>query len=85
MARREALTGRSGPRAVGVSNGTRTRDLVFTKDVLYQLSYVGAMVGRAGFEPAKAKASGVTVRPIWPLWNLPGYCRLKDFRLAISD
>ena len=29
------------------------------------------MVGRAGFEPAKAYASGVTVRPIWPLWYLP--------------
>lgn len=29
------------------------------------------MVGRAGFEPAKAYASGVTVRPIWPLWNRP--------------
>jgi hypothetical protein len=29
------------------------------------------LVGRAGFEPAKAYASGVTVRPIWPLWYLP--------------
>jgi hypothetical protein len=29
------------------------------------------VVGRAGFEPAKAYASGVTVRPIWPLWNRP--------------
>lgn len=60
---------------LGAFDGTRTRDLVFTKDVLYQLSYKGtrrnSMVGRAGFEPAKAKASGVTVRPIWPLWNRP--------------
>ncbi len=28
-------------------------------------------MGRAGFEPAKSKDNGVTVRPIWPLWNLP--------------
>jgi hypothetical protein len=64
----------------GAYDGIRTRDLVFTKDVLYRLSYVGAsrgsqparrrsmlesellerrrgnyfVVGRAGFEPAKA-------------------------------
>ena len=29
------------------------------------------MVGRSGFEPLKSKDSGFTVRPIWPLWNLP--------------
>ena len=28
-------------------------------------------VGRRGFEPLKSKDSGFTVRPIWPLWNLP--------------
>jgi hypothetical protein len=28
-------------------------------------------VGRVGFEPTKSKDSGVTVRPVWPLWNLP--------------
>lgn len=28
-------------------------------------------VGRTGFEPVKSKDSGFTVRPIWPLWNLP--------------
>ncbi len=28
-------------------------------------------VGRSGFEPLKSKDSGFTVRPIWPLWNLP--------------
>ena len=28
-------------------------------------------VGRGGFEPPKSKDSGFTVRPIWPLWNLP--------------
>ena len=30
-------------------------------------------VGRSGFEPLKSKDSGFTVRPIWPLWNLPVY------------
>ena len=29
------------------------------------------MVGREGFEPSKDHSNGVTVRPIWPLWNLP--------------
>lgn len=29
------------------------------------------LVGRRGFEPLKSKDSGFTVRPIWPLWNLP--------------
>jgi hypothetical protein len=29
------------------------------------------VVGRSGFEPLKSKDSGFTVRPIWPLWNLP--------------
>lgn len=28
-------------------------------------------VGRRGVEPLKSKDSGFTVRPIWPLWNLP--------------
>ena len=28
-------------------------------------------MGRAGFEPAKANASGFTVRPVWPLRYLP--------------
>ncbi len=31
----------------------------------------GDGVGRRGFEPLKSKDSGFTVRPIWPLWNLP--------------
>jgi hypothetical protein len=29
------------------------------------------VVGRRGVEPLKSKDSGFTVRPIWPLWNLP--------------
>jgi hypothetical protein len=32
-------------------------------------------VGRRGFEPLKSKDSGFTVRPIWPLWNLPNFYR----------
>ena len=32
---------------------------------------VKMFVGRSGFEPLKSKDSGFTVRPIWPLWNLP--------------
>lgn len=31
-------------------NEIRTRDLILTKDVLYQLSYLGKM-GGVGFEP----------------------------------
>ena len=34
------------------------------------------MVGREGFEPSKDHSNGVTVRPIWPLWNLPGYFQI---------
>ena len=37
-------------------------------------------VGRAGFEPAKAYANGVTVRSIWPLWNLPDFTDLSQVR-----
>ncbi len=46
--------------------------------MLYQLSYsrmgvcLGTpLVGRAGFEPAKAYANGFTDRPLWPLGHLP--------------
>ena len=35
------------------------------------LPAIGGLVGRSGFEPLKSKDSGFTVRPIWPLWNLP--------------
>ncbi len=38
------------------------------------------LVGRAGFEPAKAYASGVTVRPIWPLWYLPSVVKCWSLR-----
>ena len=34
---------------------------------------MAAGVGRSGFEPLKSKDSGFTVRPIWPLWNLPSF------------
>jgi hypothetical protein len=34
-------------------------------------NYLFDSVGRSGFEPLKSKNSGFTVRPIWPLWNLP--------------
>ena len=34
-------------------------------------------VGRSGFEPLKSKDSGFTVRPIWPLWNLPVMPRIR--------
>jgi hypothetical protein len=36
------------------------------------------MVGRRGFEPLKSKDSGFTVRPIWPLWNLPLWPAVKQ-------
>ena len=36
-------------------------------------------VGRIGFEPMKSKDSGFTVRPIWPLWNLPDFFLLLQF------
>ncbi len=38
------------------------------------------MVGRVGIEPTKAKASGFTVRPIWPLWNRP-----TNFRVLTNN
>lgn len=39
-------------------------------------------VGRRGFEPLKSKDSGFTVRPIWPLWNLP---LLPEFHLPFFN
>ena len=35
-------------------------------------------VGRRGFEPLKSKDSGFTVRPVWPLWNLPVQQRARE-------
>lgn len=46
------------------------------------LHFQNFFVGRSGFEPLKSKDSGFTVRPIWPLWNLPGQfwiCRFSKF------
>gem|GEM_PF-4416024 len=42
---------------------------------------ISGMVGRRGFEPLKSKDSGFTVRPIWPLWNLPLWPALKQLNL----
>ena len=39
-------------------------------------------MGRRGFEPLKSKDSGFTVRPIWPLWNLPF---LPEFHLLFIN
>ena len=53
----------------GAQNGIRTRDLILTKDVLCQLSYLGPglrvrlyravkeMVGREGIEPPQSKTA----------------------------
>lgn len=39
----------------GADDRIRTGDLLITSELLYQLSYIGGyLVGRAGFEPAKA-------------------------------
>ena len=56
----------------------------WTSTFIYQRS-----VGRSGFEPLKSKDSGFTVRPIWPLWNLPDSdyqpaCRQACRQLPIS-
>ncbi len=50
----------------GADDGTRTRDLVLTKDALYQLSYVGPMLfsvaagmeRETGLEPATNSLEG---------------------------
>jgi len=39
-------------------------------------------VGRRGFEPLKSKDSGFTVRPIWPLWNLPIWTALRQINIS---
>ena len=50
---------------------------------------ISVMVGRRGFEPLKSKDSGFTVRPIWPLWNLPNLlratCRDRTNDLLITN
>jgi hypothetical protein len=40
-------------------------------------NFANRLVGRRGFEPLKSKDSGFTVRPIWPLWNLPFSLRVS--------
>jgi hypothetical protein len=44
-------------------------------------------VGRRGFEPLKSKDSGFTVRPIWPLWNLPffGIAKIELSHIQKAD
>ena len=42
FARNNHMGSRSGQAWYGAHDADRTRDLVLTKDVLYQLSYVGA-------------------------------------------
>ena len=37
--------------ALGADDGTRTRNLLFTKQLLYQLSYVGAAQGHTAGRP----------------------------------
>jgi hypothetical protein len=52
----------------------RTRDLQLGRLSLYQLSYSRIRVNSGGQEwirTTEVEDSGFTVRPIWPLWNLP--------------
>ena len=53
------------------------------------LKFSNCPVGRRGFEPLKSKDSGFTVRPIWPLWNLPkksrATCRTRTNDLLITN
>lgn len=48
-------------------------------------SCADATVGRSGFEPLKSKDSGFTVRPIWPLWNLPVKCSSRWWSPALKS
>jgi hypothetical protein len=52
---------------------------------LHQYHSKNTFVGRRGFEPLKSKDSGFTVRPIWPLWNLPELSHLSDSNQRPAD
>ena len=43
----------------GADDGIRTRDLRFTKPLLYQLSYVGARAGKVAFGECAGKVEEV--------------------------
>ena len=45
-----------GPARYGAQNGIRTRDLILTKDVLCQLSYLGPLGRRSGHRSAPVEA-----------------------------
>ncbi len=51
---------------------------------LHNLQFRILFVGREGFEPSKAYANGVTVRPIWPLWNLPNQYQALYLELSFK-
>ena len=48
----------SARKKTGAQDGSRTRDLVLTKDVLYRLSYLGILERETGFEPATLSLEG---------------------------
>ena len=42
----------------GAGDGTRTRDLLITSQLLYQLSYTGKMAIQKGLEPSTSSVTG---------------------------
>ncbi len=42
----------------GAGDGTRTRDLLITSQLLYQLSYAGKMAIQKGLEPSTSSVTG---------------------------
>lgn len=61
----------------GAHDGTRTRDLVFTKDVLYQLSYMGLGVLRTEARPLKLRSSRKR-SSLSPTFGGPGWIRTSE-------
>ena len=60
----------------------RTTNFQIFKLSNFQIGFVG----RSGFEPLKSKDSGFTVRPIWPLWNLPEVIlKFQNFPSHLSE
>ncbi len=67
----------------GADDGTRTRDLVLTKDALYRLSYVGPRRGmerETGIEPATNSLEGCdsTIELLPPPCEASGLLRSCD-------
>jgi hypothetical protein len=70
------------------TTGIEPVNLILTKDVLYQLSYVGSNGrsdgGEGRIRTSVGYANGFTARPLWPLGYLSGIQKHASLELAMG-